>query len=256
MAKYTGSPYGEISGKFSSSVGGSWKGINWMRQHLIPSNPRSPAQVLTRGCMIEAFKVWRKEREAAFGIQAVKKNLTPSNIAVKGMLPQMRSAGSLTAYVWKTLRIYPILDGYPLTNLASAYDSVAGTMTITWDAEAAPRDADKVYITIRNKEPDWDLIYPGWKSGDPGGSITDQLFKGQATADAGTLAITVPTGLAVDDFNISVVVVGLGDIDATVRPTTEAEADDCFIDFKKGSASKLLNDFPDLAIDSKHAEAA
>jgi len=39
MGKYTGSPWGTISGKVDDVVGGVWKGINWCRERVIPVQP-------------------------------------------------------------------------------------------------------------------------------------------------------------------------------------------------------------------------
>lgn len=37
MAKYTGSPFGTLRGKLGPSVGGTWKGIKYVREYLKPS---------------------------------------------------------------------------------------------------------------------------------------------------------------------------------------------------------------------------
>lgn len=38
MGKYIGSPWGQILGKLDDVVGGKWKGINWNRVRVIPTN--------------------------------------------------------------------------------------------------------------------------------------------------------------------------------------------------------------------------
>lgn len=41
MAKYIGSPWGQILGKLNGSVGGKWKGINWVRVLVHPAQQGS-----------------------------------------------------------------------------------------------------------------------------------------------------------------------------------------------------------------------
>ena len=48
MAKYQGSIYGSISGQQLGSVGSRWKGIDYIRQYVIPNNPKTAAQTLQR----------------------------------------------------------------------------------------------------------------------------------------------------------------------------------------------------------------
>lgn len=49
MAKYQGSPFGSISGKVQGVVGAKWKGIDYIRNYVIPNNPNSDDQKLYRG---------------------------------------------------------------------------------------------------------------------------------------------------------------------------------------------------------------
>jgi hypothetical protein len=44
MGKYIGSPWGTITGKVDGSVGGKWKGINWLRKLVIPCSKGSIAK--------------------------------------------------------------------------------------------------------------------------------------------------------------------------------------------------------------------
>lgn len=41
MAKYTGSPWGQLRGKLSSAVGLTWKSVDGARMHVVPRNPGS-----------------------------------------------------------------------------------------------------------------------------------------------------------------------------------------------------------------------
>lgn len=48
MARYTGSVFGNISGKQGGVVASKWKGINYIRQYTIPANPDTPDQQASR----------------------------------------------------------------------------------------------------------------------------------------------------------------------------------------------------------------
>ena len=48
MAKYTGSVFGNISGKQGGVVASKWKGINYIRGYTIPANPDTPDQQSSR----------------------------------------------------------------------------------------------------------------------------------------------------------------------------------------------------------------
>lgn len=60
MAKYRGSIYGSISGQQLGSVGASWKGVNYVREYVIPNNPKTTAQTLQRTIFSNVCQFLRK----------------------------------------------------------------------------------------------------------------------------------------------------------------------------------------------------
>lgn len=48
MAKYNGSPFGDISGQQLGVVGSSWKGVKYLRKYTIPNNPNTADQQTQR----------------------------------------------------------------------------------------------------------------------------------------------------------------------------------------------------------------
>jgi len=48
MAKYTGSVFGNITGKQGGVVASKWKGINYIREYVIPANPDTVPQQASR----------------------------------------------------------------------------------------------------------------------------------------------------------------------------------------------------------------
>jgi hypothetical protein len=50
---------GRVSGKVANVVGGSWKGIQYLRELVIPNNPRSPAQTANR-VRLKLVTLWAK----------------------------------------------------------------------------------------------------------------------------------------------------------------------------------------------------
>jgi len=56
MARITKGILGGGRGKVANVVMGSWKGIDYIRAYAIPSNPRSPAQVVRRNILTSASK--------------------------------------------------------------------------------------------------------------------------------------------------------------------------------------------------------
>jgi hypothetical protein len=51
MAKLSAGILGQVKGKVANVVGATWKGTNYVRARVIPSNPNSPAQQAQRSLM-------------------------------------------------------------------------------------------------------------------------------------------------------------------------------------------------------------
>jgi hypothetical protein len=51
MAKYTNSPFGTLKGAQMGLVASRWKGVNYVRQHVVPANPQTELQTAQRNKM-------------------------------------------------------------------------------------------------------------------------------------------------------------------------------------------------------------
>lgn len=82
---------GGVRGKVGNVVGGGWKGIDWLRVRVIPTNPQTAAQVLVRQKMAKLIGYARFNKESVidlgFGKKVKGKPLSATNQFVKeGML--------------------------------------------------------------------------------------------------------------------------------------------------------------------------
>jgi len=60
MARVIFSPLiSAMSGKTADAVFASWKGIAYVRQHVIPANPRTDAQMAVRYALAECVAIWQ-----------------------------------------------------------------------------------------------------------------------------------------------------------------------------------------------------
>jgi len=66
MAKIPNGILGEVKGKVGPVVGGKWKGINWIRSYVKPSNPNSDAQAVVRSAMQSLIEKARFARPLIF----------------------------------------------------------------------------------------------------------------------------------------------------------------------------------------------
>jgi len=88
MAKVKGPLFSfEASGKIGDAlVYSKWKGAYYVRQHFIPANPQSDAQVYVRGCMANANTEWDakdEEGKAAYDTLAEGTGMSGFNLYVQ-----------------------------------------------------------------------------------------------------------------------------------------------------------------------------
>jgi len=57
MAKIAQGILGPVSGKVGNVVGGTWKGVDYVRGYIIPANPKSTAQTATREKFAEIVRL-------------------------------------------------------------------------------------------------------------------------------------------------------------------------------------------------------
>lgn len=149
------------SGKIADTlVYGSWRGRDYSRRYVIPANPNTAEQQLTRNtfAFLQAvYKVAPSLMTAAWQAYAKGKPLTDRNAFVKFNLPNLRNAGTIDAFVSSP----GALGGLPPAS-ASATPGV-GELTIDvtpptviptgWTVAAA------VALAIREQDPDSGQLY-------------------------------------------------------------------------------------------------
>lgn len=57
MGKIPNGILGGVSGKVAGVVGGTWKGINFLRGYFVPTDPQTPSQMTQRGKMVTCSNI-------------------------------------------------------------------------------------------------------------------------------------------------------------------------------------------------------
>lgn len=111
-----------------TQVYSKWKGRPYVRQHVVPANPRSTDQTLTRSVFSFLNSVWKvspAEFQEAWTAFASGKVLTNRNAFLQQNISLLRSASSLAGMVMS-----PGAKG----GLAGSFSTVAGAGTLTLTA--------------------------------------------------------------------------------------------------------------------------
>jgi hypothetical protein len=89
MAKYTGSVFGSISGQQLGVVGANWKGIDYIRKHVIPANPNTVAQQLQRAKFKNMSSFGRRIVDTVLNsyTQPYPKKKSPFNLFMENNVP-------------------------------------------------------------------------------------------------------------------------------------------------------------------------
>jgi len=205
MAKYESSPFGRISGAVSTFVGGDWKGRQWIRARVTPSNPRSDAQAKARASLAEAFEISRRVFSTLYGREARKLRITKKNIFVKVITPQVYAGGGPEAYTWNTLLMLPFIkEAESLPSFAASYDDTTGDITITWTPTPALEECGLISAFAATKRADPVKFIPT-ATGQVGVYGIDQIWKRTAPTGPGPISIIFHTGITgktKDFFNI------------------------------------------------------
>lgn len=104
MAKSDAPLFGiDASGAIGNSiVYARWKGVKYARRYVVPANPRTAEQVLTRDCFAFLNGMWAKIPGLGrdpWRAYAAGKALTDRNAFIKINLPQLREATDLSQFV-------------------------------------------------------------------------------------------------------------------------------------------------------------
>jgi len=111
-------------------VYGKWKGVSYARRYVIPANPNSSEQQITRNCfsfLQSVYKVAPTEVVAPWTTYVLGKPLTTRNAFTKFNLPVLRGEADLTNMVLSP----GALGGLPPTGVSAASGVGEAVVTIT-----------------------------------------------------------------------------------------------------------------------------
>ena len=121
------------SGRTADAVVGNWKGISYVRKFVVPTNPKSAAQVIQRGYMSRMSPWWRSlpsDLTALINTLAVGQKMSGFNLSTKRNLTDLKAAAAPG-----------LVPGNPdAAALLTVVDGAGGTdaeIDITWAAGAA-----------------------------------------------------------------------------------------------------------------------
>jgi hypothetical protein len=176
---------GGFSGKVGSVIGGSWKGISYMRGIALSiSNPRSDGQLAQRAkwsVVMHFLQPITQQLRDGWRKYAIK--MTAFNAAFKNTILNAVT-GTYPNYAIN----YPaalVADGsLPSVLNPVAASTVAGTVLFTWDDnsdETGAADTDTIVAVVYNAVKNWAV------------TISNLADRGE-----GTLAVTVPSAFSGD----------------------------------------------------------
>lgn len=141
MAKVT-APFLAISASGSVAktiVAGSWRGVQYVRQHVTPANPKTTAQTEVRNTfsgLDDQFKRMLTLAQEPFTAAAKGKPLTARNAFIKANLPEVRGEADMAKYVASP----GVAGGLPGTNFSVSTGAAAGELDISVDITDGPLD--------------------------------------------------------------------------------------------------------------------
>lgn len=134
MAKITQGILGPVSGKVGNVVGGSWKGVDYVRGYIIPANPKTSLQTENRDKFAEIVRLSK----------AMLSSLLRSYYAdIIAGLPTTAFAKNI-AYNQKTMASATDYENFSLMPQNQCWVSdidatlAANTLSITWIDESTP----------------------------------------------------------------------------------------------------------------------
>lgn len=159
MAKTTSPLFGvDAAGQLGDSlVYSSWKGVKYARRYVIPSNPRTVAQMEVRNTFSFLTQLWNAAPsllKEPWGAYAKGQALTDRNGFIKFNVPQLRGASNLDGFVSSP----GVSGGFSLFSLTATGGS--GTITATATVPSLPSGwaVDFVaFVVIKDQDPhtDW-----------------------------------------------------------------------------------------------------
>lgn len=140
-------------------VAASWKGVSYMREYVIPKNPQTSAQTLTRAIFTFLSGLWKassSDFQAPWAAYAEGQPLTDRNALTKFNIPALRAGSDLTGFVGSP----GAKGGLPVASLSVAAASDVITATIGAPTLPAGWTISKaVAVAIKDVDPHGNLDY-------------------------------------------------------------------------------------------------
>lgn len=137
----------------------AWRGINYARQRVVPSNPNSADQQETRNTFAWLNNVWRylpAEVQEPWAAYAQGQPFTDRNAFIKLNLPDLRSESDLTNFIFSpAARSGPVGGTFTITpgNDQVQLELVAPTLPAGWSI------VEFVGAAIRQQDPQSGTLY-------------------------------------------------------------------------------------------------
>ena len=170
-----------------TNVYAAWRGIPYVRQHVVPSNPNTAGQIATRTVFSFLNDLYRRYGPLALAPWAAYANgraFAPRNGQIKQNLPVLRSEVALTNYIASP----GALGGPAVAGMVTGAGAIAGDVTATITVGALPAGwtlASLVAFAIIDQ--------------DPAGALTPDIAEDSNAGPSGTI-ITLNMDAAGSDY--------------------------------------------------------
>lgn len=139
----------------NSMVFAAWKGVNYARRYVTPSNPRTMAQRATRtvfAALGEQYKRLGPLSRAPWESAVQRRALTARNAVVSNNLPLLRNATDMAAWIASP----GSNGGLPLTSFSATSGAASGEIDVNYETSKAPAGwtlNDIVFQALHDHDP-------------------------------------------------------------------------------------------------------
>lgn len=168
-------------------VFGDWRGVKYAREHVVPANPKTTAQTLTRTTFTGAddqFKRLLTLAQSPWSASAVGKPFTARNKFISEFVSNLRGDANMTDYVASP----GVNGGLPLLSFAASAGALSGEIDVTADIPPEPvgwtHDA-VIYTAFLDRDPadpmtdfaqELESLAAAWAAGPP--PVSTDTFTG------------------------------------------------------------------------------
>lgn len=161
------------SGQIGKSiVFADWRGVKYAREHVVPANPQTTAQTLTRTTFAgsdDQFKRMLTLAHTPWDASAVGKAFTARNKFISEFVRNLRGDADMTAYVGSP----GVLGGLPLLTFSAVPGGASGEIDVA--ADVPPTPVDWTHDAV---------IYTAFLDRDPATPMTDFMQEIESLAAA------------------------------------------------------------------------